>query len=84
MPLMNKPVLIQNGKSPIECKKCGITDLPYISKSHYTPMYKTWLFKVQCAHCNSYIKFINESQEESGQYVGVPKTRNKPHVTIID
>lgn len=61
-------ILVRNGKSAIECKKCGAMDIPYIKKSHYTPMFATWLYKVECVHCGAYIKFINEKQYESGEY----------------
>lgn len=68
MSLFLKADLIQNVKTPIQCKKCGISDIPYIKKSHYTPLYETWLHKVTCAHCGAYIKFINDEQEKSGKY----------------
>lgn len=67
--IMSLPTdLIPNGKAPILCQKCGVSDSPYIKKSHYTSFYKTWLYKVTCAHCGGYIKFINEEQEKSGKY----------------
>jgi len=63
-----KSMLIQNGKTAIACNKCKANDIPHINKSHYTPMFETWLYKVECAHCGSYIKFINEHQFSSGEY----------------
>lgn len=64
-------ILIQNGISSIECGKCGVVDIPHISKSHLDKRDKDnpiQLYKVVCSHCCSYIKFINEHQFRSGVY----------------
>lgn len=66
--LRDTAFLVRNGKSPIKCEKCGVFDIPYIKKSHYTPMFETDLYKVECVHCGAYIKFINEHQYDSGKY----------------
>jgi hypothetical protein len=67
--LTDKAVLVQNGKSVMKCNKCGAEDRPHVRESHYTPRYKTWLYKVECAHCGAYIKFINEHQYITGEYI---------------
>lgn len=58
-------LLEQTGKVRIECIKCGEVDIPNIRKSHFA---REQLYKVSCAHCGKYIKFINESQLKAGVY----------------
>lgn len=66
----NSPMVLlnQTGNTKITCAHCGVVGVPSIEKSHINKITEDQLYKVTCAYCCKYHKFINEHQKERGIY----------------